>query len=126
MAVPSTLEGLPYGKGEIRRQGRGVAILAFGTLLHPALKAAEKLGASVANMRWVKPLDVDLLLELARTHQAIVTVEEGCVQGGAGGAVLAPILRLMAAGGRVEIIPLTPGRSTTSILERARRGGEDG
>lgn len=88
VAVPSTLEGLPYGKGEIRRQGRGVAILAFGTLLHPALKAAEKLGASVANMRWVKPLDVDLLLELARTHQAIVTVEEGCVQGGAGGAVL--------------------------------------
>jgi len=88
VAVPSSLEGLPYGKGEIRRQGRGVAILAFGTLLHPALKAAEKLGASVANMRWVKPLDVDLLRELARTHQAIVTVEEGCVQGGAGSAVL--------------------------------------
>lgn len=88
VAVPATLEGLPYGKGEIRRQGRSVAILAFGTLLYPALKAAEKLGASVANMRWVKPLDVELLLELARTHQAIVTVEEGCVQGGAGGAVL--------------------------------------
>jgi 1-deoxy-D-xylulose-5-phosphate synthase len=65
-----------------------VAILAFGTLLHPALKAAERLGASVANMRWVKPLDVTLLLELARTHQAIVTIEEGCVQGGAGSAVL--------------------------------------
>jgi 1-deoxy-D-xylulose-5-phosphate synthase len=65
-----------------------VAILAFGTLLHPALKAAERLGASVVNMRWVKPLDVTLLLELARTHQAIVTIEEGCVQGGAGSAVL--------------------------------------
>ncbi|MDO8904871.1 1-deoxy-D-xylulose-5-phosphate synthase [Hydrogenophaga sp.] len=88
VSVPSSLEGLPYGKGEIRRQGRGVAIFAFGTLLHPALKAAEKLGTSVANMRWVKPLDLDLLREVARTHQAIVTVEEGCVQGGAGSAVL--------------------------------------
>ena len=88
VAIPAGLEGLPYGKGEIRRRGRGVAILAFGTMLYPALKAAEQLGATVANMRWVKPLDLDLLRELARTHQAIVTIEEGCVQGGAGGAVL--------------------------------------
>ncbi|MGI9215394.1 MAG: 1-deoxy-D-xylulose-5-phosphate synthase [Hydrogenophaga sp.] len=87
-AVPASLDGLPYGKGELRRRGRGVAILAFGTLLYPALAAAEPLGASVANMRWAKPLDLDLLRELAQTHQALVTVEEGCVMGGAGSAVL--------------------------------------
>ena len=87
-AIPTNLEGLPFGKGEIRRQGKGIAILAFGTLLHPALAAAERLDASVANMRWVKPLDVDLLLELARTHAALVTVEEGCLPGGAGSAVM--------------------------------------
>jgi len=87
-AVPTSLDGLPYGKGEIRRHGRSVAILAFGTLLYPALAAAETLGASVANMRWAKPLDLELLRELAQTHQALVTVEEGCVMGGAGSAVL--------------------------------------
>jgi 1-deoxy-D-xylulose-5-phosphate synthase len=88
LAIPTSLDGLPFGKGEVRRQGKGVAILAFGTLLHPALAAGEKLGASVANMRWAKPLDVDLLRELAGTHEAIVTVEEGCLPGGAGSAVL--------------------------------------
>ena len=87
-AVPTSLDGLPYGKGEVRRRGRGVAILAFGTLLHPALSVAEALDASVANMRWAKPLDLDLLREMARGHQALVTVEEGCVMGGAGSAVL--------------------------------------
>ena len=65
-----------------------IAILAFGTLLYPALAAAETLDATVANMRFVKPLDVALVLELARTHEAIVTVEEGCIMGGAGSAVL--------------------------------------
>ena len=82
------LEGLPFGKGEIRRQGKGIAILAFGTLLHPALEAAQALGATVVNMRWAKPLDTELLLEVARSHQALVTVEEGCTMGGAGSAVL--------------------------------------
>ena len=86
--IPASLDGLPYGKGEVRRRGRNVAILAFGTLLHPALVAADSLNATVANMRWVKPLDMDLLRELARTHQALVTVEEGCLMGGAGSAVL--------------------------------------
>jgi 1-deoxy-D-xylulose-5-phosphate synthase len=88
VAVPTHLEPLPYGKGEIRRQGQGVAILVFGTLLTPTLVAAEGLNATVANMRWVKPLDMDLLRELARTHAALVTVEEGCLPGGAGAAVL--------------------------------------
>lgn len=81
------LESLPYGKGEVRREGKGIAILAFGTLLYPALAAAEKLGATVVNMRWAKPLDVELLLKIAASHEALVTVEEGAVMGGAGSAV---------------------------------------
>jgi len=83
-----TLEALPYGKGEIRREGKRIAILAFGTLLYPALQAAEALDATVVNMRWAKPLDVELLLKVAGSHDAIVTVEEGAIMGGAGSAVL--------------------------------------
>jgi 1-deoxy-D-xylulose-5-phosphate synthase len=86
--APSDLDGLPFGRGEIRRQGQRVAILAFGSLLYPALKAAEALDATVANMRWVKPLDVALLLSIAQDHDLIVTVEEGCRMGGAGSAVM--------------------------------------
>jgi 1-deoxy-D-xylulose-5-phosphate synthase len=82
------LQSLPWGKGEIRREGAGVAILAFGTLLYPALQAAEKLGCTVVNMRWAKPLDVELLMRMAATHEALVTLEEGAIMGGAGSAVL--------------------------------------
>jgi 1-deoxy-D-xylulose-5-phosphate synthase len=89
------LEPLPYGKGEVRRwrtgaaetENKGIAILAFGTLLYPALAAAEKLDATVVNMRWAKPLDTELLLQIAAQHEALVTVEEGVVLGGAGSAV---------------------------------------
>ncbi|RUP25216.1 MAG: 1-deoxy-D-xylulose-5-phosphate synthase [Curvibacter sp.] len=84
----SDLQPLPFGKGEIRRQGQRIAILAFGTLLYPALEAAEALGATVVNMRWAKPLDTELLLQVAHSHEALVTVEEGAVMGGAGSAVL--------------------------------------
>ena len=87
VAVQPGLAALPFGKGERRRAGKGVAILAFGTLLYPALQAAAALGATVVNMRWVKPLDVELLLQVAAEHQALVTVEEGAVMGGAGSAV---------------------------------------
>ena len=95
VAQAPDLAGLPYGKGEIRRlrdgatdgARQGVAILAFGTLLYPALQAAEKLNATVVNMRWAKPLDVGLLLQVAAGHEALVTVEEGCLMGGAGSAV---------------------------------------
>jgi len=87
-AVPAHLEALPYGKGEVRRSGQRIAILAFGTVLYPALVVGERLNATVVNMRWAKPLDTDLLHEIAQTHDAIVTVEEGCVMGGAGSAVL--------------------------------------
>ena len=89
------LQSLPFGKGEIRREGAGVAILAFGTLLYPALQAAEKLGATVVNMRWAKPLDIELLLMVAASHEALVTLEEGAIMGGAGSAVSE---RLQAAG----------------------------
>jgi 1-deoxy-D-xylulose-5-phosphate synthase len=78
---------LPVGKGEIRRRGKDVAILAFGAMLKPALEAAEALGATVANMRFVKPLDTALVKQLAETHPLIVTVEEHQVMAGAGSAV---------------------------------------
>ncbi len=82
------MQALPWGRGEVRRRGSRIAILAFGTLLYPALEAAEKLDATVANMRFAKPLDAALVAELARGHDALVTVEEGCLPGGAGSAVL--------------------------------------
>ena len=88
VAPLADLEGLPFGKGEIRRQGRKIAILAFGTLLYPALQAGEKLDATVVNMRWVKPLDTELLAQIAAGHDQIVTVEEGALMGGAGSAVM--------------------------------------
>jgi len=87
-AIDPALKAWPWGKGVLRRQGSRIAVLAFGTLLHPALAAAEKLGATVADMRFVKPLDEELVLQLARSHEALVTVEEGCLMGGAGSAVL--------------------------------------
>ena len=107
------LEGLPFGKGEIRRerqdtgadadQAPRIAILAFGTLLYPALQAGDALNATVVNMRWAKPIDVALLREVAERHDALVTVEEGAILGGAGSAVtealnalriLRPVLQL--------------------------------
>ena len=88
VAIQAEMTEIPFGKGEVRRRGQRIAILAFGTVLYPALAAAEKLGATVANMRFAKPLDAALVVELARTHDAIVTVEEGCTMGGAGSAVL--------------------------------------
>jgi 1-deoxy-D-xylulose-5-phosphate synthase len=102
-AQAAGLPSLPFGKGEIRRQGKSVAILAFGTLLYPAIEAANAMNATVVNMRWAKPLDTELLMQIATSHQALVTVEEGALMGGAGSAVLEalqdaqiylPVLRL--------------------------------
>jgi len=87
VAIQPNLQALPVGKGELRREGHNVAILAFGSMLAPALQAAEQLDATVANMRFVKPLDEELVLKLAREHALLVTVEENVVQGGAGSAV---------------------------------------
>jgi len=97
VATVKQMVALPVGRGEIRRQssapkGSRIAILAFGTMVAPALAAAEALDATVANMRFVKPIDADLIRELAQTHDAIVTVEEGCVMGGAGSACVESLL----------------------------------
>ncbi len=88
VTIERDFKTLPVGKGELRRKGVKVAILAFGAMLTPALAAAEALNASVANMRFVKPLDGELILQLADTHELLVTVEENVVMGGAGSAVL--------------------------------------
>src|SRR5450830_1476111 len=87
VAVEKTLTTIPLGKGEVRREGKGIAILAFGTMVAPALAAGDKLNATVANMRFIKPLDIELVRQLAASHDALVTVEEGCIMGGAGAAV---------------------------------------
>ncbi|MDM9561875.1 1-deoxy-D-xylulose-5-phosphate synthase [Bordetella petrii] len=86
-AVSPGLDTVPLGKGVVRREGWRIAILAFGTLLQPALAAAEALDATVADMRFVKPIDRALILELAARHEALVTVEEAAIMGGAGSAV---------------------------------------
>lgn len=87
-SIESELSSLPIGKGELRRQGKKTAILAFGSMLAPALEAAEKLNATVANMRFVKPLDIALVQLLANSHELIVTIEENAIMGGAGAAVM--------------------------------------
>jgi 1-deoxy-D-xylulose-5-phosphate synthase len=106
VVVQTSLDALPYGKGEIRRSGPGVAILVFGTLLYPALEAAQALNATVVNMRWAKPLDVALLLQVAGTHDGLVTLEEGALMGGAGSAVLEA---LQAAGVQKPVLQLGLG-----------------
>jgi 1-deoxy-D-xylulose-5-phosphate synthase len=102
-AVSTDLSTLPVGKGEVRRHGKRVALLAFGSMLTPALKAGEALDATVANMRFVKPLDSALLQQLAADHDLLVTIEENSLIGGAGAevaraleaaAIKKPLLRL--------------------------------
>jgi 1-deoxy-D-xylulose-5-phosphate synthase len=107
----SDLETLQFGKAEIRRQGQGLCILAFGTLLYPALQVAEKLNATVVNMRWAKPLDTEMILTMAGSHDRFVTLEDAAVMGGAGSAVcefmqkeglLKPVLNLGLADEFIE------------------------
>ena len=85
--VEPEMTALPLGKGEVRRQGKKIALLSFGSVWQTALEAGEALDATVANMRFVKPLDGELIAELAASHELLVTVEENVVQGGAGSAV---------------------------------------
>jgi len=94
---------LPFGKGEVVRAGKRVAVLAFGTLLHMAKPAAQQLDMTLVDMRWVKPLDEALLTELCKTHDCFVTIEEGAVAGGAGTAVLE---WLHSTGRRCEVLQL--------------------
>lgn len=101
--VQQAMTALPLGRGVVRREGHGVAILAFGSMVQPALVAAQELDATVADMRFVKPLDEELVLRLAASHQLIVTVEENVVMGGAGSACLEA---LAAAGVQVATLQL--------------------
>ena len=87
VAAGTDLDTVTLGKAEVRRKGTGLCILAFGTLLYPALEVADKLNATVVNMRWAKPLDEAMILEMAAKHSCFVTVEDACVMGGAGSAV---------------------------------------
>ena len=101
-AIQPELTTLEIGKGEIKRKGQKIAILAFGSMVAPAVAAGEALDATVANMRFVKPLDVALVKQLAAEHDYLVTVEEGCIMGGAGAAVA----EAMAAEGIVKPIQM--------------------
>ena len=87
VATQAALADLPIGRGEIRRRGKNIALLAFGSMLTPALAAGDELDASVANMRFIKPIDRELIIELAREHSLLVSVEENALIGGAGAEV---------------------------------------
>lgn len=102
-AIEPTLESLEIGRGRVLRKGRGTAILAFGSMVAPALKVAHDLDATVADMRFVKPLDHELIQQLAQEHELLVTVEENVVAGGAGSAVME---FLAAQGILVRVLPL--------------------
>ncbi len=144
IAIDPELKTIPIGRGEVRREstapeGRRIAILAFGSMLHPALAAAEKLDATVANMRFVKPLDRDLLRRLAESHDALVTVEENAAMGGAGSGcaealgelrIERPLLRLglpdeFVDHGDPAVLLASVGLDAAGIEEsiRARFGG---
>ncbi|HMW68363.1 MAG TPA: 1-deoxy-D-xylulose-5-phosphate synthase, partial [Nitrosomonas sp.] len=101
--IQKKMNALPIGRGEIRRSGSKIAILAFGTLLTPCLEVGEVLDATVANMRFVKPLDDELVSDLAKTHDLLVTVEENTIMGGAGSAILES---LMASSVTVNVLQL--------------------
>jgi 1-deoxy-D-xylulose-5-phosphate synthase len=78
---------LDIGKAEVRRKGKKVAILAFGSMVTPAMEAGEKLDATVVNMRFIKPLDENMIQAMAQTHDLLITVEDNAVMGGAGSAI---------------------------------------
>ncbi len=130
---------LPVGKGEVVRRGRGIALLAFGTMVTPALEAAEQLDATVVNMRFVKPVDHELILDMAGEHDLLVTVEENVIAGGAGAAVsealsahgvFHPIIhyglpdRLIQHGSREDMLA-DAGMTKEGLLAFVRRYTED-
>ena len=85
--ISEEMQALPFGKARVKRHGKRVAILAFGTMVAPALEVGEKIDATVVNMRFIKPLDIDMVLDVAASHELTITVEESVVAGGAGSAV---------------------------------------
>ena len=86
-AVEETMTALPVGRAEVRRKGKGIALLAFGSMVTPALEVGEQLDATVVNMRFIKPLDEKLILQMAKDHDLLVTIEENAIPGGAGNGV---------------------------------------
>ncbi|WP_444920064.1 1-deoxy-D-xylulose-5-phosphate synthase [Microbulbifer sp. CnH-101-G] len=134
-AIEEEMRELPIGKGRLLSKGSGVAILNFGTLLAPAMAAAERLGATLADMRWVKPLDEALIDELADSHQLLVTIEENTIAGGAGSAVMEylnssartqPVLQLglpdrIIEHGKHKDLLAAIGLDTEGIEEQIRR-----
>lgn len=136
----ANLTPLPFGKGQLRRNiqntpKKRLAFIVFGSLLYPALEAANTLDAAVLNMRWIKPLDEALLLEAAQTHDALVTLEDGCIMGGAGSAVMEclqahhiqkPVLQLglpdtFIAQGKPEELMRNCGLDTQGIVASVRQ-----
>ncbi|MET0226868.1 MAG: 1-deoxy-D-xylulose-5-phosphate synthase [Dokdonella sp.] len=115
VAVSKELAALPVGKAEVRRRGHGIALLAFGAMMGPCTKVADALDATLVNMRFVKPLDAALVLELAQSHAALVTIEDNAIAGGAGSGVA----ELLAAQG-VSVPMLHLGLSD-QFLEHAAR-----
>ena len=128
--VKAELDPLTIGKAEIRHQGSRIAILAWGSMVTPALSAGKQLNATVVNMRFIKPIDEQLLLELAKSHDVLVTVEENVISGGAGSAInnflqaqriLMPVLNLglpdsfVEQGTREELLAIC-GLDASSIL----------
>jgi 1-deoxy-D-xylulose-5-phosphate synthase len=134
-SIDKALSELPIGKAEIRHQGGRIAILAWGSMVAPAVEVGKQLGATVVNMRFVKPLDEALILEMAKSHDVIVTVEENVIAGGAGSAVneflqsqsiLMPVLNIglpdqfVEQGSREELLALC-GLDAKGILARIEK-----
>jgi 1-deoxy-D-xylulose-5-phosphate synthase len=130
--IDKALTTLPIGTAELRHQGSRIAILAWGSMVTPALEVGKHLSATVINMRFIKPLDEALLLELAKSHDTLVTVEENVLAGGAGSAVndflqaqriLMPVLNIglpdsfVEQGTREELLALC-GLDVSGILAR--------
>ncbi|TRW90867.1 1-deoxy-D-xylulose-5-phosphate synthase [Candidatus Methylobacter oryzae] len=135
VAVNKTMTALPIGKAEVRHQGSRIAILAWGSMVTPAMETGKQLGATVINMRFVKPIDTELVLELAKTHEVLITVEENVLAGGAGSAVndflqaqqiLMPVLNIglpdsfVEQGTREELLALC-GLDTQGILAQVEK-----
>jgi 1-deoxy-D-xylulose-5-phosphate synthase len=133
------LTPLPMGKAEVRRRGRKVALLAFGSMVQPAQAAADQLDATLVNMRFIKPLDEKLLLQIAGEHELLVTIEENAVAGGAGSAVaeflsdeqvLTPVIhlglpdRFIEHGDRMELLA-DCGLDTDGIIAAVRAHSAD-
>ncbi len=115
VAVSKELVGLPIGKADVRRRGHGIALLAFGAMVGPCAKVAEALDATLVNMRFVKPLDESLLLELVASHAALVTIEDNAIAGGAGSGVA----ELLNANGMM--VPLLQLGLSDRFLDHASR-----